>query len=113
MLIQNDYLTTFLQPGEGVSEKVLKQYCWMYSTFNIPSNFEGNCAKKEQSDNPMYNSYYQWVSIFLVFQATLFYIPRVIWLMLEGGSEIKIQYIYYRRNYNLTFKFSKSSAFLL
>ena len=42
----------FFQPGEGVSEKVLKQYCWMYSTFNIPSNFEGNCAKKEQSDNP-------------------------------------------------------------
>lgn len=72
-------------PGDGVNEKVLKQYCWMYSSFNIPSDFEGNCARQRQSDHPMYNSYYQWVSIFLVFQAILFYIPRVIWLMLEGG----------------------------
>ena len=76
----------FLQPGEGVNEKVLKQYCWMYSTFDIPADFEGNCARQRQSDHPMYNSYYQWVSIFLVFQAMLFYLPRVVWLMLEGGK---------------------------
>ena len=65
----------------------------MYSTFDIPAAFEGNCARKRQSDQPenlMYNSYYQWVSIFLVFQAMLFYIPRVIWLMLEGGNNINI-----------------------
>mgnify|MGYP002525508577 CR=1 FL=1 len=53
----------------------------------------GICARKKQSDQPenlMYNSYYQWVSIFLVFQAMLFYIPRVIWLMLEGGKNRNI-----------------------
>ena len=75
----------FLQPGEGVSEKVLKSYCWMYSTFNIPETYEGKCARKTQSEDPVYNSYYQWVSIFLIFQAFLFYTPRVAWLMLEGG----------------------------
>lgn len=72
-------------PGGAVSDKVLKSYCWMYSTFNIPQDFTGNCARKTQSDNPMYNSYYQWVAIFLIFQALLFYVPRIIWLMSEGG----------------------------
>jgi len=72
-------------PGEAVSEKVLKSYCWMYSTFNIPRDFQGQCARKNQSNNPMYNSYYQWVSLFLIFQAFLFYFPRIIWLMSEGG----------------------------
>jgi len=71
--------------GDEVSEKVLKSYCWMYSTFNIPREFTGQCARKSQSDNPVYNSYYQWVSLFLIFQAFLFYCPRIIWLMSEGG----------------------------
>ena len=75
-----------LQPGEGVSQKVLTSYCWMYSTFNIPPDFEGQCARKSQSDNPVYNSYYQWVSIFLIFQAFLFYLPRIVWIMSEGGE---------------------------
>ena len=74
------------QPGGEVSEKVLKSYCWMYSTFNIPREFEGQCARKRQSENPVYNSYYQWVSIFLIFQAFLFYCPRIIWIMSEGGN---------------------------
>ena len=80
------FINFSLQPGEAVSEKVLKSYCWMYSTFNIPRDFQGQCARKKQSNNPMYNSYYQWVSLFLIFQAFLFYFPRIIWLMSEGGN---------------------------
>ena len=80
------FINFSLQPGEAVSEKVLKSYCWMYSTFNIPRDFQGQCARKNQSNNPMYNSYYQWVSLFLIFQAFLFYFPRIIWLMSEGGN---------------------------
>ena len=102
-----------LQPGEAVGEKVLKSYCWMYSTFNIPASYEGRCARRRlssdpNSDEPVYNSYYQWVPIVLIFQgdssqdnmttygpslrphycsflAILFYTPRIVWLMLEGG----------------------------
>lgn len=74
-----------LQPRGGVSDKVLKSYCWMYSSFNIPPSFEGNCARTTQEITPIYNSYYQWVPIFLIFQAFVFYVPRMIWLMLEGG----------------------------
>ena len=59
---------TSLLPGGGVSEATLKTYCWMYSTFNIPAGFEGRCARKRQSEDLMYNSYYQWVALCLVGQ---------------------------------------------
>ena len=64
---------------------VPNSYCWMYSTMNIPPAFKGSCAKKEHDGATLYNSYYQFVSIFLVLQAGLFYAPRYMWLMLEGG----------------------------
>jgi len=69
----------------GVNQDVLNSYCWMYSTFNIPPDFKGSCAKREYYGATLYNTYYQWVAIFLVFSAILFYIPRSIWLTLEGG----------------------------
>merc|ERR1712168_1161554 len=71
--------------GGGVDRGVLNSYCWMYSTFNIPPNFKGSCAKREHDGATLYNTYYQWVSIFLVIQAMLFYLPRMIWLSMEGG----------------------------
>ena len=54
-----------------MSEDTLKTYCWMYSTFNIPPAFQGNCARKRHSDDEMYNTYYQWVSLCLVGQVSL------------------------------------------
>lgn len=33
-----------------------------------------------------YHRYYQWVSFVLFFQSTLFYIPRWLWKMWEGGK---------------------------
>ncbi len=74
-----------LQNGGDVNEGVLSSYCWMYSTFNIPLEFRGSCAKREHDGTTLYNSYYQWVSIFLVVSAIMFYLPRAIWLMAEGG----------------------------
>eukprot|EP00092_Neocalanus_flemingeri_P002461 GFUD01002633.1.p1 GENE.GFUD01002633.1~~GFUD01002633.1.p1 ORF type:complete len:421 (-),score=78.51 GFUD01002633.1:86-1348(-) len=71
--------------GGGVDKGVLNSYCWMYSTFNIPPNFKGSCAKREQDGSTLYNTYYQWVSIFLVIQALIFYLPRMLWLSMEGG----------------------------
>ena len=53
-----------------MSEGTLKTYCWMYSSFNIPAAYEGKCARKRQSEDVMYNSYYQWVSLCLVGQVT-------------------------------------------
>ena len=60
-------------------------YCWMYSQFTFPPNYEGKCIKREHDGTNLYNSYYQWVTIFLVGSALLFYIPRAVWLTFEGG----------------------------
>ena len=57
----------------------------MYSTFEIPIDFRGVCAKREYDGTNLYNSYYQWVAVFLVLSALLFYTPRAIWLTIEGG----------------------------
>ncbi len=66
----------YLQNGGGVNEAVLNSYCWMYSRFNIPLNFKGACTKREPDGSTLYNSYYQWVSLFLVVSALMFYMPR-------------------------------------
>ena len=63
-------------PGGGVSEGTLKTYCWMYSTFNIPAGFQGKCARKRQSEDLMYNSYYQWVALCLVGQVNTLLISQ-------------------------------------
>ena len=83
-----------------MNQGVLNSYCWMYSNFNIPPSFKGSCAKREHDGNTLYNTYYQWVAIFLVIQvwltvlflhitlmvkALIFYLPRVLWLSMEGG----------------------------
>ena len=80
----------FLQAEDSVDDDVLNSFCWMYSSFDMPSTFKFPCTRKTPYDGNhdttyLYNTYYQWVSIFLAFQAGLFYIPRCIWLIMEGG----------------------------
>ena len=64
----------------------------MYADFNIPEHYTGPCSGKDSEDidsNPrignIYNSYYQWVPIYLIFLAVIFYLPRYMWLIMEGG----------------------------
>ncbi|XP_023322025.1 innexin inx2 isoform X1 [Eurytemora carolleeae] len=72
----------------GIEQNVLESYCWMYSTFNIPREYKGACSAGDQDTNLntiVYNSYYQWVPLFLIFLAVIFYLPRCLWLLWEGG----------------------------
>ena len=75
--------------GSNVPKDLLETYCWMHSTFGIPHDYKGPCARRwgNQQSDPLfiddddfdvivYNSYYQWVPIYLIFLATLLYIPR-------------------------------------
>lgn len=59
----------------------------MYAHFKIPSEYQGPCSGADQAnfEGPIYNSYYQWIPIFLMFVAIMFYIPRCIWVIMEGG----------------------------
>merc|ERR1711994_70464 len=76
---------------------VLESYCWMYSTWSIPNQYKGVCSAhgdlsgitveewNKERTSIVYNSYYQWVPLYLVSLAIVFYLPRLLWLMLEGG----------------------------
>ncbi len=59
----------------------------MYAHFKIPPQYKGPCSGMEQEDieGIIYNSYYQWVPIYLIILAVFFYLPRVLWLVMEGG----------------------------
>ena len=64
----------------------------MYADFNIPEEYSGPCSGKDNEDDEgntrlgnIYNSCYQWVPIYLVVIAILFYLPRFIWISMEGG----------------------------
>jgi len=81
----------------GVEKDVLESYCWMYSTWSIPTKYKGVCSAhgdlsgitvtewNKERTSIVYNSYYQWVPLYLVTLAVVFYLPRLLWLMLEGG----------------------------
>ena len=71
---------------------VLESYCWMYADFNIPEEYSGPCSGKDNEDDEgntrsgnIYNSYYQLVQIYFVILAILFYLPRFVWISMEGG----------------------------
>ncbi|XP_021000020.1 innexin shaking-B [Parasteatoda tepidariorum] len=77
------------------ASEIMNTYCWIHTTYTIPSAYQ----KKVGTDIPhpgidstpdeskfRYHKYYQWVCFMLFFQATLFYIPRWLWRMWEGGK---------------------------
>lgn len=77
---------------------VMDTYCWIHSTFSIPSRWVGIQGKEiphagvapiddlEEGQEKKYHKYYQWVCFFLFLQAAMFYIPRYIWKSSEGGK---------------------------
>lgn len=92
MFFSRQFAFSHLKAANFVNNDVLESYCWMYAHFKIPEQYQGPCAGTDMQDaygnsieGPIYNSYYQWVSIYLIFLAVLFYMPRCMWLMMEGG----------------------------
>ncbi|KAI1289666.1 Innexin shaking-B [Halotydeus destructor] len=78
----------------GVSQSLINTYCWIHTTYTIPSSLHKEVGREVPHpgiDNThdvteyKYHRYYQWVCFVLFFQATLFYIPRWLWKMWEGG----------------------------
>jgi len=74
------------QADDNADEDVVNNYCWMYATFETPPDFKAFCTNRNTFGRTnVANTYYQFVPFFLVIQAIIFYIPRCIWLSLEGG----------------------------
>lgn len=76
-------------------KEVVNQFCWIHATFTLPSALNKTVGKEvphpgidkyTEKDARTYHSYYQWVCFVLFFQACLFYIPRYVWKIAEGGK---------------------------
>lgn len=74
--------------------KMLDQYCWISSTFTLPSAFDRRIGvevpqpgidKSVPGEDRIYHQYYQWVCFVLFLQAAMFYVPRYVWKIWEGG----------------------------
>ncbi|CAG2167239.1 unnamed protein product [Oppiella nova] len=69
---------------DDIPGDVMNAQCWLRSTFKLPVDINNQLNNRKLPDNT-YKSYYQWVWLLLFVQAILFYIPRFIWRMWEGG----------------------------
>eukprot|EP00095_Tigriopus_kingsejongensis_P000291 maker-scaffold253_size237113-snap-gene-1.34 protein:Tk00291 transcript:maker-scaffold253_size237113-snap-gene-1.34-mRNA-1 annotation:"GJ15793" len=74
---------------------VINRYCWISSTFTLPKHFDGTPGEDinyigvgpyNAKDERIYHAYYQWVPLFLAFQAICFYFPHWLWKCLEKGD---------------------------
>lgn len=81
--------------GKDIPSQIINTYCWIHTTYTIPSAYSKKVGKEtphpgidSTQDEKLfrYHKYYQWVCFMLFFQATLFYIPRWLWRMWEGGK---------------------------
>lgn len=80
---------------DDIPAEVVNNFCWIHSTFSIPDAFNKKVGvevphpgvdKYKRGEDRVYHAYYQWVCFMLFFQAGLFYIPRYIWKVAEGGK---------------------------
>jgi len=80
---------------KDIPEDVLNTFCWIHSTYTIPSAFwkrigidvaHPGIDKTIDPEERRYVRYYQWVCFCLFFQAILFYIPRWLWKNWEAGK---------------------------
>lgn len=82
----------------AVPQDVMDTYCWIHSTFSIPSRWIGQTKEDfpypgiapigdlNEGEELKYHKYYQWVCFFLFFQCAIFYLPRFLWKTAEGGK---------------------------
>ncbi|XP_065582705.1 innexin shaking-B-like [Artemia franciscana] len=81
---------------KDIPEDVLNTYCWIHSTYTIPSAHlkkvgievphPGVDRSNTLEGERKYVKYYQWVCFCLFFQAILFYVPRWLWKNWEAGK---------------------------
>jgi innexin len=60
-----------------ISSDYVNNYCWTNGTFTVDKN------------TFRYHNYYQYVSLFLLLQATMFYIPHLIWTQIDSGNSLE------------------------
>lgn len=79
---------------DDIPTNLLDTYCWIHSTFTLPDALNKKVGvevphpgidKYTPGEKRVYHKYYQWVCFVLFLQAVMFYIPRYMWKLWEGG----------------------------
>lgn len=71
-------------------------YCYSSGTFTLPAVFPKNiiypgiAGRSSPQENRKHVPYYQWVNLFFLVLAILFYLPHLIWKIFEGGLVAKL-----------------------
>uniref|UniRef100_T1ITF1 Innexin n=1 Tax=Strigamia maritima TaxID=126957 RepID=T1ITF1_STRMM len=79
---------------DSISVKVINQFCWVNGTHSIPSAYDKVIGAEVvypgiaqgTGEDIVYHKYYQWVAFILFLQAVMFYFPRYLWKLWEGGK---------------------------
>lgn len=64
-------------------EKFINKYCWIKGTFYVNQHYDLNTYSVEARQDSLLH-YYQWVYFFLLIQAFLFYLPRILWTFVSN-----------------------------
>jgi hypothetical protein len=86
--------------NDAIPGNVLNTYCWIMSTFSVPSSKDGvkglNYAypgvgpETDDEGDYVFHAYYQWVPFMLFLQGVMFYIPHYLWKTFEDKKLDKI-----------------------
>jgi len=94
LVTANDLIGSTISCISGsIPGNVLDTYCWITSTFSIPSKQDGKVGDdhaypgvapmtNDQQDK-VYHAYYQWVPFVLFLQGVMFYLPHYLWKIFE------------------------------
>jgi len=98
-------------------EKYITKYCWLKGTYYVHDFYTlEDINTNQRSETLLY--YYQWVPLFLLFQAFLFYFPRIIWSFISEKIlnydifdmvDAAVKYDQYGQDTNRVFKFLASN----
>lgn len=86
--------------NDNVPGNVLNTYCWIMSTFSIPSQnkgiqgqdfpHQGVGPETDDDGDRVVHAYYQWVPFMLFLQGVMFYVPHYLWKTFEDKKMHKI-----------------------
>ncbi|KAL4708713.1 hypothetical protein ACJJTC_017392 [Scirpophaga incertulas] len=81
-----------MSDSEDDSNKdAINSYCWIYGTYTLKSRLAGKgkaypgIGPLSVDDEELKHTYYQWVCFVLLGQSVMFYTPRYLWKIWEGG----------------------------